>query len=373
MAFIDDWNLGKHVITYISDDAEIEKYNIKEPEFRYFAWFDGEDTLVIYHCGLVKTFRTNRNGFDEVENGDIISVQEDGGISLLYSHDDEIDIVVTNKCNSNCIMCPLPEAYRRQKANDRKSWLFEYIESLPDDLSYINITGGEPTYPKQLFFELMNKLKRKFLHSDFQLLTNGRSLADDAFVEKVINASPRGIRFAIPVHSSVEDTHDMITRSPGSFRQTDRGIKNLLNAGQKVEIRIVISQKNKCDLSETANYIVENYKGVFCVNFIGMEMMGNAALNRDELWIDYSEAFLRAKEAILLLARRGIDVQLYNFPLCAVERGFWHIAAKSITGYKVRYMEECNECSVCDICGGFFMSTKSVIQPTVSPIRKNED
>ena len=253
-------------------------------------------------------------------------------------------------------------------------WLIEYINILPEDIGYINVTGGEPTLGKEYFIQVMSMLAKKFIYSDFQLLTNGRSVADKAFLQNVLDVCPKGIRFAIPLHASESEIHDQISQSKGSFAQTDRGIRNLLKERQKVEIRIVVSKKNLGYLTETAQYIADNYKGVFCVNFIGMEMMGNAAINREVLWVDYLEVFQNAKTSIDLLVRSGIDVQLYNFPLCAVDRGYWHIAAKSITDYKVRFMDECEECSVKEICGGFFYSTKQVMNPKVFPIRKkNED
>ena len=119
---------------------------------------------------------------------------------------------------------------------------------------------------------------------------------------------------------------------------------------------------------ETAEYIVHHFKGVFCVNFIAMEMMGNAVKNKNILWEDYSVLFQKAKRAIILLVQNGVDVQLYNFPLCTVEKGFWSIAVKSITDYKIRYMEACDSCRVKSICGGFFYSTKQLMCPKVYPV-----
>jgi hypothetical protein len=101
---------------------------------------------------------------------------------------------------------------------------------------------------------------------------------------------------------------------------------------------------------------------------MAMEMMGNAAVNRNDLWIEYKEVFKKIKKAIDLLVCVGIDVKLYNFPLCCINRGYWHIAAKSITQYKIRYMDECEICRVKDICGGFFYSTKQLMKPQVEPI-----
>jgi His-Xaa-Ser system radical SAM maturase HxsC len=288
----------------------------------------------------------------------------------MYSEQNgEIDVFMTNRCNSNCLMCPLSEAVRRKRQERHEEWVREYINILPSYVRYINITGGEPTLSQQFFCDMMLIMKEKFVKSNFQLLTNGRSSADKIFLQKVLKVTPNGMRFAIPVHSVEPNIHDMITQVQGSFTQTDRGIRNLLHEQQKVEVRIVVSRKNADTLVDTARYIVDNYRGVFCVNFIGMEMMGSAALNKDSLWIDYSEVFKKSKNAVDILVEAGIDVQLYNFPLCAVNRGYWHIAAKSITDYKIRYMDECEECSVKTICGGFFYSTKQVMKPRVTPVK----
>ena len=57
----------------------------------------------------------------------------------------EIDIFVTNKCNSNCIMCPMSESSRRKNNPEHIEELKAYIRELPKDVEYINVTGGEPT------------------------------------------------------------------------------------------------------------------------------------------------------------------------------------------------------------------------------------
>ena len=285
------------------------------------------------------------------------------------SEEREVDIFVTNKCNSNCVMCPMPEGARKKDNPGHYEELKAYIRELPDDVPYINVTGGEPTLAGREFLEIMHMLKVKFQHSGFQLLTNGRSVADEQFLNQIWKEMPDGIRFAIPVHCSREEIHDGITRAAGSFRQTVRGIENLLRRDAKVEIRIVVSALNVEYLRETADYIVKHFPGVFCVNFVAMEMMGNAAKNREMLWIDYREVFQKAKPAVELLVEHGIDVQLYNFPLCAVERSYWSLAVKSITDYKIRYMEACEECQVREICGGFFVSTQKVMRPEVYPVK----
>ena len=50
----------------------------------------------------------------------------------------EIDIFVTNKCNSNCIMCPMSEGSRRKNNPEHIEELKAYIRELPKDVEYIN-------------------------------------------------------------------------------------------------------------------------------------------------------------------------------------------------------------------------------------------
>ena len=74
----------------------------------------------------------------------------------------DVDIFVTNRCNSNCIMCPLSETVRRKSDHGRIEEIFQQLKELPENVEYVNVTGGEPTLVGQAFFEIMDKLKMKF-------------------------------------------------------------------------------------------------------------------------------------------------------------------------------------------------------------------
>lgn len=60
-----------------------------------------------------------------------------------------------------------------------------------------------------------------------------------------------------------------------------------MNAGIKVEIRIVVSKLNCDNLSDIAEFICKYLNRALVVNFVGLEMCGNAARNRERVWIDY--------------------------------------------------------------------------------------
>lgn len=59
---------------------------------------------------------------------------------------------------------------------------------------------------------------------------------------------------------------------------------------------------------------------------------------------------------------------MYNFPLCNLDERLYSIAHKSITDYKIRYKEQCENCLVKEQCGGFFNSTINVKDIEVKPI-----
>ena len=77
------------------------------------------------------------------------------------------------------------------------------------------------------------------------------------------------------------------------------------------------------------------------------------------VWIDYPQAAAACEDGIKKLVSAGIDIGLYNFPLCAVKHKYWTLCRDSISDYKIRYTPECESCKVKNICHGVFDSTIS--------------
>ena len=131
----------------------------------------------------------------------------------------------------------------------------------------------------------------------------------------------------------------------------------LLKSGIRVERRLVVSQLNINDFTNIARFILRELKGIDYVSIIGMEMTGNARVNQNQVWIPYRKAFSSIKAAVYMLVENGMDVKLYNFPLCTVERSFWTLCERSISPNKVRFAEVCNSCKHREDCGGVFAGT----------------
>lgn len=305
----------------------------------------------------------------QLHEGAICSLNEQGILWQIFNpSENDATIYMTGHCNSNCVMCPTTEYERRYGEGLTRNMLERFIELLPDNLAHITITGGEPTLRVEDFLFVLGKIKKRFSEVETLLLTNGRSLSIKKLVDMMLIDCPRHMTVGIPLHAAQAELHDCITQVEGSFTETCLGISNLLNRNVSVEIRIVVSKLNIEELENIAELICSKFPETSVVHFIGLETRGNCAKNASEVYISPHDSFQAAKPAIMKLVSAGIDVGLYNFPLCMVEKGFWNLCSRSITPEKIRYAAECDSCEVRNICGGLFYSTLSLAKPKVSPI-----
>lgn len=308
--------------------------------------------------------------FNAYSDGDVLSINEQGIIEELYiSKSSNNAICVTLQCNSNCIMCPCSEQSRKHCNIADINYIKEMVYYFPKNAEYLTITGGEPTLMKENFFILMSLLNENLNDTNFQLLTNGRAFCNKEFVMKFEECKPRKIQCGIPLYGYNDITHDAITQAEGSFKQTVMGIQNLLNANNIVEIRIVLTKQTIINIEKIVEFIIKKLDKVNSVKMMGLEMMGNAVVNRNIIWEPYDILFEKAQKTINILINAGIDVAMYNFPLCTVKKDYWGICEKSISDYKIEYNEECSECKVKDLCGGVFSSTRKVTNFKCKPIK----
>ena len=300
---------------------------------------------------------------------DIVEIRNNKVYKIFDVSSNENSIVVMNKCNENCVMCPCTEIWRNLDISMTVDEIMELIDYIPSDTRHLTLTGGEPTLVGYGFLKILDKINDHFDHIDIQILTNGRTFSNKQYFDELKMRIRSNMQFGIPIYGYNSTTHDSIVQTQGAFYETVSGIKKLLSCGANVELRIVVSRLNYKNMTKIAHFIVMHFTGLNSVKIMAMEMMGSAAKNREQLWIDYSEAFKASKDAIKLFLMNGIDVRLYNFPLCKVEEGYWGICSKSITSYKIEYNDSCNSCSVKSICGGVFKSTLKITNMHLEPVK----
>lgn len=308
--------------------------------------------------------------FEVFDEGDVLDINEKGILYRWYSASEgDAGMATTSLCNSNCRMCPASDNERRQKSSLTIEQMDAVLRHMPKDLWHFTITGGEPTLiGEDDFLHLLASIKRELPLAKILLLTNGRTLGDKEFFGRFIREAPQNIRVAIPIHGSTPEKHDYITQAPGSFAQTLRAVAALLRSKAEVELRIVVSKLNSDDITDMARLIIDRFSTVTVVNFVGLEMRGNCVAHSEQVLISYQDAFAQSRDAMRLLIKSGIDVGLYNFPYCMIDKRYWPIAKQSISAHKSVFCEECDSCSLKDECCGIFSATMKYYKPSVYPI-----
>ena len=266
-------------------------------------------------------------------------------------------VYVTNQCNSNCIMCPDSVKLRTRPNEVTRENLLEQISEINLEAEHVDITGGEPTLLKEQLPELIEAVFRQAPDAEVLMLSNGRSFAAGGYTEQFSAFAHRRLKIEIPIHGDCAELHDRIAGCPESFVQTRAGIHHLLEAGVEVGIRIVVSRLNYSRLNELIRFISREFPEIKYVNLMGMEVLGNAWKNREQVWIEFDEVKDSLQQAVEQCFACGIIPSLYNYPLCLFDRKYWYCYRNSISDYKIRYFEECEKCTEKSRCGGFFAST----------------
>jgi His-Xaa-Ser system radical SAM maturase HxsC len=294
--------------------------------------------------------------FSHLSDGDIVVVNPDGIINTLYRVNSYHNfLLVTERCNSNCLMCSQPPRDR----NDIP-YLFsiykQLIPLIPKDCFELGITGGEPTLMGDLFFELLELLKRELPETEVHCLSNGRAFAWDKFSERLATLQLDRLMLGIPLYSDHYQVHDYIVQARDAFNQTMRGLYSLAVRQQRIEIRVVLHKQSIPRLTRLAKYIYKNLPFVEHVAFMGLEYEGYTPHNIDRLWADPTEYMDELEDAINFLSAMGMNVSIYNSQLCLLPQSLWKHNRKSISDWKNIYLDECSKCTMINECGGLFAS-----------------
>jgi His-Xaa-Ser system radical SAM maturase HxsC len=292
---------------------------------------------------------------DHLQNGYIVGIEPSNGfIRTLYRPDSSHNtLFVTERCNSNCLMCSQPPADKNDipELTKRNLRLLDLVDAAPE---YLCITGGEPTLLEANLFAILRKLRDRFPTTYVHMLTNGRRLAWSDFTSELAAINHPNFSVGIPLYSDDASLHDYIVQAKDAFDQTVLGLHQLARFSIEIEIRIVLHGLTIPRLDLVAEYICRNLTFVHHVSFMGMEHIGYAPRNMKELWIDPVDYQAELEAAVTTLQRFGIESRIYNLPLCVLRAGLWKFASQSISDWKNSYEPVCAECAVKSRCAGFF-------------------
>jgi His-Xaa-Ser system radical SAM maturase HxsC len=316
--------------------------------------------IITKDCGKKKRSlpRVNVSGedSDKLEDGDCVLIGKDGTITVVWEKKAPMNpLLLTEACNCRCLMCPQPPKAHDRTLTETSKRILNLVKV--ESNQTICLTGGEPTLPKEDFFDILGVINKKQPKSTVMLLTNGKSFADFEFTKRFVSLRPKDFLTCVSMHSDVDEVHDRIVGVEGSFYRTAMGLQNLARFRERIEIRVVVSRINAHRLESIATFIQRNFPFIIHCAFMGLEITGLAYDNYETVWIDPYEYRDELSRAIKVLSRADMNVSIYNVPLCLLKSKSWSFARQSISGWKNDYLPICEECSVKSKCCGVFTTS----------------
>lgn len=303
-----------------------------------------------------------------VQDGDIMIVRPiTGDLRVLYRKASKFNsLTVTPACNSKCVMC----AQVPQKANDEVFRLvWDAIPLMDIETRELALSGGEPTLLGRRLVRLISRIKGYLPSTSIHILTNGRQLKFLQFAQDVAEVEHPDLVLGIPLYSDLSHEHDFVVQARGAFDETVKGILNVARCGLRVELRIVITKINFEWIPRISRFISRNFPFACNVAFMGLEPIGLAKGNLQDVWIDPVDYADLLSEAVQELKWHHIPVSVYNHQLCTISRSLWGDSRQSISDWKNVFLPECHECTVRHNCCGFFASATEVHSKAIMPIR----
>ena len=288
-----------------------------------------------------------------VQPGDALEVLPSlSKVHVRYRRGDNGNVLfATERCNSYCLMCSQPP----REMND--SWRIDQLctlaELIDKDEPSLAISGGEPTLLGPGLRHLVRHCAQVLPATHIHVLTNGRRFSDEGYAATFRGTHP-SLTWGVPLYGDHYRLHDYVVQKRGAFAETVRGLYALHEAGQRVEVRIVLVKPVVERLTDIVRYIYRNLTFVSHIALMGVEPIGFAKANYEALWVDPADMTNAIVEAIGFLSRRAMNVSIYNLPLCCLSRSLWPFARRSISHWKQTYLPACDGCSVREQCAGVF-------------------
>jgi radical SAM protein with 4Fe4S-binding SPASM domain len=162
-----------------------------------------------------------------------------------------MDLAITYRCNCDCAHCYNARA-RDFPGLKLEEW--KHILELLWDIGvpHICFTGGEATLHENLP-ELIAHAKQ--LGQITGLLTNGRRLSDRKYVDTLVSAGLDHLQITIESH--VAEIHDQMVGSRGAWKQTVKGIRNVLESELYLMTNSTLLQENSPEFEKTIDFLAD--------------------------------------------------------------------------------------------------------------------
>jgi MoaA/NifB/PqqE/SkfB family radical SAM enzyme len=222
-----------------------------------------------------------------------------------------LSIHLTDLCNEKCAFCVVGSPQMTRESIDY-SQVIQFLETNAGSFDVVNLHGGEPTIHPN-FFPFLGRIK-ELGYKGVHLQTNGITAADPDFARHAVEC---GVDlFIVSLHGDDPVNHESQTNRKGGFKQTIRGIANVIAQGAKVRTNTVLTRQNLGRLKGVSELACR--LGVQHVNFSNLHPIGSAAMVLDQILPTFEEIRTYLYPAVDMCLSQGVRVTLEGFPYCTV-------------------------------------------------------
>ena len=296
------------------------------------------------------------NLYASIEEGDIGLVTQQQKIRVILSRKaNHNTLLLTERCDNLCLFCSQPPKDRED------SWLLTGAELAIKEFNFkgtIGLSGGEPLLHGDDLVAMLKRLTTECPETSFHILSNGRGFANSNIAKSIGEIAKDGkVVFGIPLYSTNGQIHDDCVGAQGAFQETLLGLINAGNSGIPIEIRIIPLKQNYTELDSIVELVGRCVSSISQISIMNLEPTGWAKHNWKDLYQSPSKYERNLQKAVVTSELIGLNLVLFNYPLCHLPAGIRHKAVKSISDWKNFYPDECDNCLEKYTCGGYFIST----------------
>ncbi len=234
---------------------------------------------------------------EKIDPVTFLEIEKEEPFTYKYTAPLRMDMALTFKCQNDCVHCYAGGSHQTTELTTEQ-WK-QVIEKLSEvGVFILTFTGGEPTLRDDLP-ELLEYAQNKGIVTG--LISNGRKLKDEKYVDTLEKA---GLDFVqITLESHLPKVHDVMTNSEGSWKDTVKGIKNVVKSEIYVSTNTTLSKHNAGEFLKTIDYIQELGVDAFGCNSLIYSGKASTVSEEFALTIDELKSLLpKVKEKAQILS-----------------------------------------------------------------------
>ncbi len=168
----------------------------------------------------------------------------------MGQYNDYVTLCIGFGCNNRCIHCMLDGIKDIQKPIGMDTFR-KVVDAMPRQRGLI-LSGGEVTIMDNLT-DYVSYAKKRGIER-IRIQTNARALASPKICKEIVESGVN--EFFVSVYGHDAHLHDAHTATPGSFEETIKGIKNIIECKATLITNTVITSKNTPYLTDITKLLL---------------------------------------------------------------------------------------------------------------------